>query len=65
MLLALPLAAAAVTGPADPSPQHMMPPPGMGLRSWFRGVPGVRGLHLSTFQLNLSQFRHTSACPPV
>ena len=24
-----------------------------------------RGLHSSTFQLNLSRLRHTSPCPPV
>jgi len=24
-----------------------------------------RGLHSSTFQLNLSRFGHTSPCPPV
>ena len=26
---------------------------------------GGRGLHSSTFQLNLSRFGHTSPCPPV
>ena len=29
-----------------------------------RGLEG-RGLHRSTFQLNLSRFGHTSPCPPV
>jgi len=28
-------------------------------------LPGVRGLHSSTFQLNLSRFGLTSPCPPV
>ena len=27
--------------------------------------PAVRGLHSSTFQLNLSRFANTSPCPPV
>ena len=27
--------------------------------------PATRGLHSSTFQLNLSRFGHTSPCPPV
>jgi len=30
----------------------------------FDWVDG-RGLHSSTFQLNLSRFAHTSLCPPV
>ena len=29
------------------------------------GTFGGRGLHSSTFQLNLSRFGHTSLCPPV
>ena len=28
-------------------------------------VPAARGLHWSTWQLNLSRFGHTSLCPPV
>jgi hypothetical protein len=28
-------------------------------------LPSNRGLHSSTFQLNLSRFGHTSMCAPV
>jgi hypothetical protein len=38
---------------------------------FYFSLPGAaegtagRGLHSSTFQLNLSPFGHTSPCPPV